>query len=147
MPHDQEAKAEATTLVMARAYTRAPAHPDMSSGQTHDGYGWLNEEDGEEDVFRNGPDVRGCRRPPAIALHEGWNTGGKNDTIAEHYARNRDQERGTRLTRVLALRGGAAGIGPGLCRNAFRIGAVRITLVHRALASLGAAGHARLGGR
>ena len=80
---------------MSRAYTRESTRPDVESEQTHDDCEWLNEEDGEQNVFGNGAGPRGCGRPPPVAQYEGRDGDGYDDPMAQDRAGEAGGERGT----------------------------------------------------
>jgi hypothetical protein len=78
-------------------------HPDVESEQTHDDCGWLNEEDGEEDVPGYWRDRDWRRRPPCVAQNESRDVGRPDNPDAEHRYSDGGHKRGVGLVGILAL--------------------------------------------
>ena len=55
---------------MSHAYAREPTCSDVMPEQTHDDCGWLNEEDGKQNVPWNWGAVDWSVRSPAIGPHQ-----------------------------------------------------------------------------
>ncbi len=110
-------------------------------GQTHDDCQWLDEEDGEKNVLRNGWCRNRCGGSPAVAQHESWDSGWEHNAGAQYRTRDRDDKRRIRLTGVLVFRRGATAVC--LCLSDGVLSRVRrAALVHRAV-GVGTAVHAR----
>ena len=88
---------------MRRAYTRAPAHSDVESEQTHDDCEWLDEEDGEENVLRHWRDGHWRRRAPPVSQNESRVVSGKDNPCAENRSSDGGNKRGAVLVGSLAL--------------------------------------------
>jgi hypothetical protein len=113
-----QAKAEATALVLSHAYAREPARSDLMPEQTHDGCEWLDEEDGVEDVSSNRRTWDRCVRSPAIGQNKRRCADRENDTGAQNSRGNhRDYGRIRRL-RLASLGDRAASIRLRLCDDA-----------------------------
>jgi hypothetical protein len=79
--------------------------------QTHDDYEWLNEEDGEEDVPRNGRDWDRGTRSPAVGQHQRRRDGLKDNPDSYNRSGECRPDVRVRGVRLIALGGCAARIG------------------------------------
>jgi hypothetical protein len=133
-----------TNTCRGRAQTRALTAPD-TRGQTHGDCQWLDEEEGEESVLGH---VRGRNRrdrPPTVGQDESRHRNRKSDSGSQNRTEDGGDERGTRLTGGFAFGRCAAGVRLRLGNDAWRSGALRVSLVHRAC-TLCAASHPRFSG-
>ena len=125
---------------MSRAYARESTRSDDRSEQTHDDYQWLNEEDGQEEVARNGRDQAGCFRSPPVVQDTRGDGCGKHDPGHQDRPGDRHGEGRMWCVGLLALGGRAAGVGLILREHALGYGFVGPALVHRAI-GVGTARH------
>ena len=131
--HSCRLRAEGADLLCRRVMRRQTHHDCLD----------LDQENGEQEVLRDGRRRDWNDRAPRVAEDESGYADRENDPCAEHRARDERRDVRSGLSRVVSFRGRATAVRLGLGDHALRDAAV-VGRVHRECASLRTAGHTGL---